>query len=68
MGSYIYIFISLEFLVSDKLHKVLVDLIFRFYIALMVVNKIHLLANWGETFRIVYIQLFKVHSVLVNKP
>jgi len=54
MGSYIYIFISLEFLVSDKLHKVLVDLIFRFYIALMVVNKIHLLANWGETFHIAY--------------
>ena len=68
MGNYIYIFISLELLVSDKLHKVLIDLIFYFYVAFIIVNKIYLLANWGETFYIVYIQLFKVRSVLVNKP
>ena len=55
MGSYIYIFISLELLVSDRLYKVLVDPIFRSYIALVVVNKVHLFINWGETFRIAYI-------------
>ena len=55
MGSYIYILISLELLVSDKLYKILVDLIFCFYIAFVVVNKVYLLTNWGETFCIVYI-------------
>ena len=68
MGSYTHILISLELLVSNKLHKVLVDLMFRFYIALVVVNKVHLLANQGETFYMAYAQLFKVHLVLVNKP
>jgi len=41
---------------------------FYSYIALMVVNKVHLLADWGETFRIAYAQLFKVRLVLVDKP
>jgi len=68
MGSYIYILISLELLVSNKLHKVLVNPIFYSYIALIVVNKVHLLTNWGETFYIVYTQLFKVYLVLVDKP
>jgi len=68
MGSYIYILISLELLVSDKLHKILVDPIFRFYIALVVVDKVYLLANWGETFYMVYAQLFKIRLVLVDKP
>ena len=45
IGSYIYILISLELLVSNKLYKVLIDLIFYSYIALIVVNKIHLLTN-----------------------
>ena len=68
MGSYIYILISPELLVSNRLHKVLVDPIFRSHVALVVVDEVHLLANWGETFRIAYTQLFKVRSVLVNKP
>ena len=55
MGSYIYILISLELLVSNKMYKVLIDLIFYFYIAFVVVNKVHLLINWGETFYIVYV-------------
>ena len=54
-GSYTHILISPELLVSDKLYKVLIDLIFYSYIALMVVNKVHLLTNWGETFYIIYI-------------
>jgi len=45
MGSYIYILISLKLLVSNKLYKVLVDPMFRSYIALIVVDKVHLLAN-----------------------
>ena len=68
IGSYIYILISLELLVSDRLYKILIDLIFYSHIALVVVNEVHLLINWGETFCIIYTQLFKVHSVLVNKP
>ena len=68
IGSYIYILISLELLVSNKLYKVLVDPMFCFYIPLIVVNKVHLLTNQGETFCIAYVQLFKVCLVLVNKP
>ena len=45
MGSYIYIFISPEFLISNKIYKVLIDLIFYSYIALVVVNKVHLFIN-----------------------
>jgi len=45
MGSYIYILISLELLVSNKLYKVLIDPIFRSYVALIVVNKVYLLTN-----------------------
>ena len=44
-GSYIYILISLKLLVSNKIYKVLIDLIFHSYVALMVVNKVYLLAN-----------------------
>ena len=36
IGSYIYILISPKLLVSDKLYKVLIDLIFYSYIALIV--------------------------------
>ena len=54
MGSYIYILIFLKFLVSDRLYKVLVNLIFCSHIALMVVDKVYLLTNWEETFHIVY--------------
>ncbi|OCK90892.1 uncharacterized protein K441DRAFT_731042, partial [Cenococcum geophilum 1.58] len=67
-GSYTHILISPELLVSDKLHKVLIDPIFRSHVALVVVDEVHLLADWGETFRIAYTQLFKVRSVLVDKP
>jgi hypothetical protein len=45
MGSYIYILISLELLVSNKLYKVLIDPTFYSYIALIVVNKVYLLTN-----------------------
>ena len=68
MGSYIYILISLELLVSDKLHKVLINSVFLFHVTLVVVNKVYLLTNWGETFYIAYAELFKVRLVLVNKP
>ena len=67
-GSYTHILISPELLVSDKLHKVLIDPVFRSHVALVVVDEVHLLADWGETFRIAYAQLFKVRSVLVDKP
>lgn len=67
-GSYTHILISPELLVSDKLHKVLIDPIFHSHVALVVVDEVHLLADWGETFRIAYAQLFKVRSVLVDKP
>ena len=68
MGSYIHILISLKLLVSNRLYKVLIDPIFYSYIAFVVVDEVYLLTDWGETFYIVYIQLFKVYLVLVNKP
>ena len=55
IGSYTHILISLELLVSDKMYKVLIDPIFCSHIALIVVDEVHLLTNWGETFRIAYI-------------
>jgi len=44
-GSYTYILISLKLLVNNKLYKVLIDLIFYSYIALIVVDKVYLLIN-----------------------
>ena len=67
-SSYTHILISLELLVSDKLYKVLINPIFHSHVAFVVVDEIHLLANWGETFHIAYAQLFKIHLVLVDKP
>ena len=45
MSSYTHILISPKLLVSNKLHKVLIDPMFRSHIALVVVDKVHLLAN-----------------------
>jgi len=45
IGSYIYILISLELVVSNKPYKVLIDPIFYSYITFIVANKVYLLTN-----------------------
>ena len=65
---YTYILISLELLVSKRFYKTLTNPTFCVYISLIVINKVHLIANQGGSFRSSYIQLQKVRSLLGRKP
>ena len=64
IGVYTHILISLELLARKKLYKILTYPTFRAYISLVVINKVHLIANQGGLFRSSYIQLQKVQSFL----
>ena len=65
---YTYILISLELLVSKRFYKTLTNPTFYVYIRLVVINKVHLIANWGGLFWSLYTQLQKVQSLLGRKP
>ena len=65
---YTYILISPELLVSKRFYKTLTNPAFYAYIRLVVINKVHLMANQGGSFRSSYIQLQKVRSLLGRKP
>ena len=65
---YTYILISLELLARKKLYKILTYPTFRAYISLVVINKVHLIANQGDLFQSSYTQLQKVRSLLGRKP
>ena len=65
---YTYILISLELLARKKLYKILTYPTFRAYISLVVINKVHLIANQGGLFQSLYIQLQKVRLLLGQKP
>ena len=65
---YTYILISLELLVSKRFYKTLTNPAFRVYISLIVINKVHLIANQGGLFQSLYIQLQKVRSLLGRRP
>ena len=65
---YTYILILLELLARKKLYKILTYPTFRAYISLVVINKVHLIANQGGLFRSLYIQLQKVRSLLGRRP
>ena len=65
---YTYILISLELLVSKRFYKTLTNPTFYIYISLVVINKVHLIANQGGLFWNLYIQLQKVQLLLGRKP
>ena len=65
---YTYILILLELLVSKRFYKTLTNPAFYIYIRLVVINKVHLIANQGGLFQSSYIQLQKVRSLLGRKP
>ena len=65
---YTHILISLELLVSKRFYKTLTNPAFRMYIRLVVINKVHLIANQGGLFQSLYIQLQKVQLLLGRKP
>ena len=65
---YTYILISLELLARKRLYKTLTYPTFHTYISLVVINKVHLIANQGGLFRSLYIQLQKVRLLLGRKP
>ena len=65
---YTHILISPELLTREKFHKILTHPTFRAYVSLVVINKVHLIANQGGLFRSSYIQLQKVRSLLGRKP
>ena len=65
---YTYILISLELLAREKFYKILTYPTFRAYVSLVVINKVHLIANQGVLFQSSYIQLQKVRSLLGRRP
>ena len=65
---YIYILILLELLARKKRYKILTYPTFHTYISLVVINKVHLIANQGGLFWSSYIQLQKVRSLLGRRP
>ena len=65
---YTYILILLELLVSKRFYKTLTNPTFYTYISLVVINKVHLIANQGGLFWNSYIQLQKVRLLLGRKP
>ena len=68
IGVYTYILISLELLVSKRFYKTLTNSTFYIYIGLVVINKVHLIANQGGLFWNLYTQLQKVRLLLGRKP
>ena len=54
---YTYILILPELLTGKRFHKILTYPTFRAYISLVVINKVHLVANWGGLFQSLYTQL-----------
>ena len=65
---YTYILILLELLVSKRFYKTLTNPAFYIYVSLVVINKVHLIANQGDLFQSSYIQLQKVRLLLGRKP
>ena len=65
---YTYILISPELLAGKKLYKILTYPTFYTYISLVVINKVHLIANQGGLFQSLYIQLQKVRLLLGRRP
>ena len=65
---YTYILILLELLARKKLYRILTHPTFCTYINLVVINKVHLIANQGGLFQSLYIQLQKVRLLLRRKP
>ena len=68
IGVYTHILILLELLVHKKLYKILTYPTFRIYISLVIINKVHLVANQGGLFQDLYTQLQKVQSLLGRRP
>jgi len=54
---YTHILILLELLVRKKLHKILTHPTFYIHVGLVIINKVHLIANWGGLFQDSYTQL-----------
>ena len=65
---YTYILILLELLVSKRLYKTLTNPAFYIYVSLVVINKVHLIANQGGLFQSSYIELQKVRLLLGRRP
>ena len=68
IGVYTHILILLELLVGKRFHKTLTNPAFRAHIGLVVINKVHLMANQGGLFWSLYTQLWKVQSLLGRRP
>ena len=65
---YTHILISPELLAGKRFHKTLTNPAFRAHVGLVVINKVHLIANQGGLFQSSYIQLQKVRSLLGWRP
>ena len=65
---YIYILISPELLVSKKFYKTFINSTFHVHVGLVIINKVHLMANQRGLFQNLYIQLQKVQLLLGRRP
>lgn len=67
-GKYTHILLSPELLAAKKFHNILTDPTFRDHLGLVVIDEVHLVANWGGSFRSAYTRLWKARMLLGKKP
>ena len=67
-SKYLHILILPKQVVTQHFYKVFIDLIFRSYIQLVIINKVYLILNQGLSFYNIYIKLFKLYILLSPKP
>lgn len=46
----------------------LADPVFRLHVAVVVIDEVHLVSNWGNSFCSAYIELWAVQVLLGRKP
>ena len=67
IGKYTHVLLSLELLSGKKFYNILTSPTFCVHVGLVIVNKVHLVANWGRSFQFTYAMLYKVQSLLSPK-
>lgn len=67
-GRYTHVLISPELIMSERVRRVLVDPLFRSHVALVAIDEVHLVSDWGLTFRKAYTKLRAVRIRLGAVP
>ena len=66
-GLYTYILLLLELLTQKRVCYILTNLVFQLYITIIIINKVYLISNQGNSFYSTYIELQVVQVLLGRK-